>query len=50
MTLAYREQETNPAAIHFIALGKTLAKAWGKREELLSRRTTKSLSSPRRRA
>ncbi|HEY1437561.1 MAG TPA: LysR family transcriptional regulator [Casimicrobiaceae bacterium] len=48
MTLAYREQETNPAAIHFIALGKTLAKAWGKREELLSRRTTKSLSSRRR--
>ena len=50
MTLAYREQETNPAAIHFIALGKTLAKAWGTRAESLSRRTTKSLSSPRRRA
>jgi DNA-binding transcriptional LysR family regulator len=50
MTLAYREQETNPAAMHFIALGKTLAKAWGTRAEPLLRRTTKSLSSPRRRA
>jgi DNA-binding transcriptional LysR family regulator len=49
MTLAYRELETNPAAMHFITLGKTLAKAWGTRAGL-SRRTTKPLSSPRRRA
>jgi DNA-binding transcriptional LysR family regulator len=41
MTLAYREQETNPAALRFIALGKTLAKTWGTRPEPPSRRTAK---------
>jgi DNA-binding transcriptional LysR family regulator len=39
MTLAYREDETNPAAKRFIALGKTLAKVWGTKAQVPSRQT-----------
>jgi DNA-binding transcriptional LysR family regulator len=46
MTLAYREDETNPAAMRFIALGKTLAKAWGTKAEVPSRRTRRQRVLP----
>jgi len=37
MTLAYREQEKRSCRAAFIALGKTLAKAWGAKAEMPSR-------------